>query len=247
MKSYRFLRIGPSLFALALATGTVPFGVMAQPPWAASIKPEVRERPMQIDRGAGALWQSLLKLHTRASMMMIDAHPDDEDGALMAYESRGQGARVALLTLNRGEGGQNLMGPDLFDALGQVRTEELLAADQYYGSQQYFTSAIDFGFSKSRRGTFEKWGHNHILAQVIRVIRMVRPLIVTSVFVGGPTDGHGNHQASGELAQEAFKDAGNPKMFPDQIRDGLMPWTPLKDYARVPTHTNKDSVVASFS
>ena len=123
------------------------------------------------------------------------------------------------------------MSSDLFDALGEVRSEELLDSDQYYGSQQYFTPVIDFGFSKSKEETFEKWGHDRALAQVVRVVRMVRPLVVTSVFVGGPTDGHGHHQASGQLAQEAFNDAGNPKMFPDQIRDGLMPWTPLKDYA----------------
>lgn len=247
MKNRRLLGFIPPMCVLALAAGGFSCRAAAQPPWAVSIKPEVRERPLQIDRGAGALWQSLLKLHTRASMIMIDAHPDDEDGALMAYESRGQGARVALLTLNRGQGGQNLMGPDFFDALGLVRTEELLAADQYYGAQQYFTSAIDFGFSKSKADTLEKWGHNRILAQVVRVIRMVRPLVVTSVFVGGHSDGHGNHQASGELAQEAFRDAGDPKMFPDQIRSGLMPWAPLKDYARVPPHTDKDSATASFS
>lgn len=232
---------------LALTAGTTPTNAAAQPPWAVSIRPEVRERPISIDRGAAGLWQSLLKLDTRASMIMIDAHPDDEDGALMAYESRGQGARVALLTLNRGEGGQNLMGSDLFDALGQVRTEELLAADQHYGSQQYFTSAIDFGFSKSKTDTLKEWGHDRILAQVVRVVRMVRPLVVASVFVGGHTDGHGNHQTSGQLAQEAFRDAGNPKMFPDQIREGLMPWAPLKDYARVPPHTDKNSATASFS
>ncbi len=243
MKSRRFMRFAVPACALALVIGTVARRLLAQAPAPTSIGPEVRERAIGIDRGAAALWQSLLKLHTRASMIMIDAHPDDEDGALMAYASRGQGARVALLTLNRGEGGQNLMSSDLFDALGEVRSEELLDSDQYYGSQQYFTPVIDFGFSKSKEETFDKWGHDRALAQVVRVVRMVRPLVVTSVFVGGPTDGHGHHQASGQLAQEAFRDAGDPKMFPDQIRDGLMPWTPLKDYAGVPRSTNVDSAV----
>ena len=197
MNNRRFNRSVLTTFALVLLIGFFPSQLLAQPPWAVSIRPEIRERPIQIDRGAAALWQSLLKLHTRASMIMIDAHPDDEDGALMAYESRGEGARVALLTLNRGESGQNLMGPDLFDALGEVRSEELLDADQYYGSQQYFTRVIDFGFSKSKKKTLAKWGHKQTLAQVVRVIRMDRPLVVTSVFVGGPTDGHGHHQASG--------------------------------------------------
>jgi len=228
----RFLMVA---CGLALVLGPVARRVIAQPPWAASIEPELRLRPIEMDRGSAALWQSLLKLHTRASLIMIVAHPDDEDGGLLAYESRGQGARVALLTLNRGESGQNLMSSDSFDALGLVRTEELLAADQYYGAEQYFTPVIDYGFSKSKQEAFQKWGRQRTLAQIVRVVRMVRPLVLTSVFVGAPSDGHGHHQASGELAQEAFQDAGNPHMFPEQIREGLRPWTPLKDYARVPT------------
>ncbi|HVB99168.1 MAG TPA: PIG-L family deacetylase [Candidatus Dormibacteraeota bacterium] len=247
MKFKRIAGLAAVAGALALGMGLVARRVVAQPPWAVSIRPETRLRPIAIDRGAAALWQSLLKLHTRASMLMIDAHPDDEDGGLLAYESRGQGARVALLTLNRGESGQNLMGSDLFDALGLVRTEELLDADQYYGSQQYFTPVIDFGFSKSKEETLQKWGHRRTLAQVVRVIRMVRPLVLTSVFVGGPSDGHGHHQASGEMAQEAFSDAGNPHMFPEQIRQGLRPWTPLKDYARVPTFAIRDGHIRDYA
>jgi LmbE family N-acetylglucosaminyl deacetylase len=238
----RFAGVAGAL-ALALVLGSVARRVTAQPPSAASIQAEDRARPIEIDRGAAALWQSLLKLHTRASMIMIVAHPDDEDGSLLAYESRGQGARVALLTLNRGEGGQNLMSSDYFDALGLVRSEELLDADQYYGAQQYFTRVIDFGFSKSKEETLDKWGHQRVLGDVVRVVRMVRPLVLTSVFVGGPTDGHGHHQTSGEMTQEAFNDAGNPNMFPDQIRDGLQPWTPLKDYARVPGRARIDNPV----
>ncbi|MGB7264411.1 MAG: PIG-L family deacetylase [Terracidiphilus sp.] len=217
-----------------------------QTPQQAAVGARAFSRPLEADRGASALWQSLLKLHTRASMIMITAHPDDEDGGMLAYESRGQGARATLLTLDRGEGGQDLMSPDLFDALGLVRSEELLEATGYYGAQLYFTPVIDFGFSKSKEETFQKWGHESSLAQVVRIIRMVRPLVVTSVFVGGPTDGHGQHQASGQEAQEAFNDAGNPKMFPDQIRDGLLPWTPLKDYARVPGQARVDTAVGRF-
>jgi len=220
--------------------------VNAQSPAQVDAGPRISYRPLEADRGASALWQSLQKLHTRASMIMIDAHPDDEDGGLIAYESRGEGARATLLTLDRGEGGQNLMSPDLFDALGLVRSEELLDATQYYGSQLYFTPVIDYGFSKSKEEAFEKWGHERSLAQVVRIIRMVRPLVVTSVFVGGPTDGHGQHQASGEEAQEAFNDAGNPNMFPEQIREGLLPWTPLKDYARVPGQARLDTAVGRF-
>jgi LmbE family N-acetylglucosaminyl deacetylase len=187
-----------------------------------------------VNRGAAAVWQSLRKLHTRASLLMVTAHPDDEDGGMLTYESRGEGAQVTLLTLNRGEGGANVMSSDYFDALGLVRTEELLAADRYYGVDQYWTRVIDYGFSKTKEECLEKWGHDRVLYDVVRVVRMTRPLVITSVFVGGPTDGHGNHQVAGQMAQEAFKAAGDPNMFPDQIKAGLRPWSAMKEYARVP-------------
>ena len=186
------------------------------------------------NRGSAALWQSLQKLHTRASMLMVTAHPDDEDGGMLAYESRGRGTRVALLTLNRGEGGANVMSPDYFDALGLVRTMELLQADRYYGVDQYWTRVIDYGFSKTKAESIGKWTHDRVLADVVRVVRQVRPLVITSVFVGAPSDGHGNHQTAGAMAQEAFRAAGDPKMFPEQIAAGLRPWSPVKDYGRVP-------------
>ena len=196
--------------------------------------------PLEIDRGAAGLWQTLLKLHTRASLLMVVAHPDDEDGGMLAYESRGQGARVALMTLNRGEGGQNVMSDDLWDMLGLVRTEELLAADRYYGVQQFWGSEVDFGFSKSREEALAQWGHDRVLADLVRVVRMTRPLVVTSVFVGGPSDGHGHHAVSGQMAQEVFDAAGDPNVFPEQIRAGLRPWSPLKMYARVPAFAVSD-------
>jgi LmbE family N-acetylglucosaminyl deacetylase len=187
------------------------------------------------DRGAAATWQLLKKLHTRASLLMITAHPDDEDGGTLAFESRGLGARTELLTLNRGEGGANVMSADLWDALGLVRTEELLQAGRYYGlNGQYFTNVADYGFSKSLEEAVEKWGHDRVLEQAVRVVRETRPLIVCSVFVGGPTDGHGNHAMAGLMAQEVFNAAGDPKMFPEQIKEGLQPWSPLKVYARTP-------------
>jgi LmbE family N-acetylglucosaminyl deacetylase len=191
-------------------------------------------RPLEIDRGAAGLWQTLLKLHTRASLLMLVAHPDDEDGGMLTYESRGQGARAILLTLNRGEGGQNVMSDDFWDALGLVRTEELLAAGRYYDVQQFWSTVADFGFSKTREEALELWGHDRLLEDAVRVVRMTRPLVITSVFVGGPTDGHGHHAAAGQIAQEVFAAAGDPKMFPEQIRAGLRPWSPVKMYARVP-------------
>jgi LmbE family N-acetylglucosaminyl deacetylase len=212
----------------------VASALMAQTPRQVSLKPSVDASPLPIDRGAAALWQTLAKLDTRASLLMLTAHPDDEDSGMLAFVSRGQGARVILLTLNRGEGGQNVMSSDYWDALGVLRTQELLAADRYYGAQQYFTRAVDFGFSKTKEESLAKWGHERLLYDVVRVVRMTRPLVITSVWVGGPSDGHGQHEVAGELAQEVFKAAGDPHVFPDQIRAGLRPWKPLRMYARVP-------------
>jgi LmbE family N-acetylglucosaminyl deacetylase len=208
--------------------------VWAQLPYATSVEPAQVAHEIPANRGSAALWQSLKKLRTRASLIMVTAHPDDEDGGMLAYESRGQGTRVALLTLNRGEGGANVMSPDFFDALGLVRTMELLSAGRYYGVDQYWTRVIDYGFSKTKAESISKWTHDRVLYDVVRVVRMVRPLVITSVFVGGPSDGHGNHQTAGAMAQEVFKAAADPSIFPDQIKAGLRPWTPLKDYARQP-------------
>src|SRR5947207_4662500 len=223
--------IARRIWPLALAAAAAVF---AQPPYFSSIQPAMEEREIPINQGSAALWQSLKKLHTRASLIMVTAHPDDEDGGMLTYESRGRGARVALLTLNRGEGGANAMSPDYFDALGLVRTMELLHAGQYYGVDQYWTRVVDYGFSKTKAESISRWTHDRVLADVVRVVRMVRPLVVTSVFVGGPSDGHGNHQTAGAMAQEVFGAAGDPKRFPEQIQSGLRPWSPLKDYARAP-------------
>ncbi len=198
----------------------------------ATINPD--SMPVDLNRGAAGLSRRLAALRTRASLLMIVAHPDDEDGGLLAYEARGQGTRAALMTLNRGEGGQNAMSMDLYDALGLVRTEELLTSDRYYGVEQYWGTVIDYGFSKTREEALEKWGYERVLSDVVRVVRMTRPLVITSVFIGAATDGHGNHQVSGQMAQEVYLAAADPKRFPEQLQEGLRPWKPLKVYARVP-------------
>ncbi len=190
--------------------------------------------PLPEDRGAAALEQSLKRLSTTASVMMIVAHPDDEDGALLTYLSRGLGARVTLLTLTRGEGGQNVMSADLDDALGLLRTNELLKADEYYGVKQLWGTEADFGFSKTQEEAFAKWGHERVLYDAVLAVRRERPQVIVSTFVGGVSDGHGHHQVSGEIAQEVFKAAGDPKVFPDQLKDGLQPWQPLAVYSMVP-------------
>ena len=198
--------------------------------------PEARENalPLPIDRGAAALEQCLKRLGTWASIMAIVAHPDDEDGAMLTYESRGQGVRSSLLTLTRGEGGQNAISADVYDALGLIRTNELLKAGQYYGVKQYWGTEADFGFSKTQEESFARWGHERVLYDAVLAIRRERPLVLTATFVGGVTDGHGQHQVSGEIAQEAFVAAGDPAVFPDQVAAGLRPWTPLKVYALTP-------------
>src|SRR6201996_9341701 len=184
-------------------------------------------RELAVDQGSRGLEQMLRRLNTRASLMLIVAHPDDEDGGMLTFYSRGMGARVASLTLTRGEGGQNAMTGDFEDALGLLRTQELLAAGRYMGVDQMFGTEVDFGFSKTKEESFSKWTHQRVLYDAVRAVRMYRPMVVTSVFVGGPTDGHGHHQVAGEMAQEVFDAAGDPKMFPEM---GLEPWSPMKVY-----------------
>src|SRR6185437_6306737 len=159
--------------AAVLALGIAAAG-QAAAPRAVAIAPVVAGRQLDLDRGAAAVWQSLKKLDTRASLLLVVAHPDDEDGGMLTYESRGVGARVALLTLNRGEGGENLMSNDFYDALGLVRTQELLASDRYYGVEQYFTRAVDFGFSKTEKETLELWGHERVRGRAERRARQPR-------------------------------------------------------------------------
>src|SRR2546430_11669127 len=164
------------LLPCALVAFVLASCVWAQLPYATSIQPAQVAHEIPANRGSAALWQSLKKLHTRASLIMVTAHPDDEDGGMLAYESRGVGARVALLTLNRGEGGANVMSNDYFDALGLGRTMELLSAGRYYGVDQYWTRVIDYGFSKTKEGSISHWTHDRVPADVVRVIRTVRPL-----------------------------------------------------------------------
>jgi LmbE family N-acetylglucosaminyl deacetylase len=188
-------------------------------------------RPPAFNSNAAAAYESLLRLRTTATVLHITAHPDDEDGALLTWLARAQGVRTGLLTLTRGEGGANLIGPEQFDALGVLRTDELLAADRYYGVDQFFTRATDFGFSKRLDETFEHWGKENVLRDSVRVVRLYRPDVIISRFSGGVRDGHGNHQAAGVLSTEVFKAAADPQLFPDQFREGLRPWK-VQKFAR---------------
>jgi LmbE family N-acetylglucosaminyl deacetylase len=187
--------------------------------------------PLPQDTGAAGLQQTLRRLQTTARLLQVDAHPDDEDGGMLTLESRGKGATVTLMTLNRGEGGQNKTGSNLFDELGVLRTLEVLAADRYYGVAQRFSRVADFGYSKSPEETFQKWqGHDVALADIVRVIRQFRPDVLVARFSGTERDGHGHHQASSILTQEAFRAAADPNRFPEQIKQGLQPWQAKKLY-----------------
>src|SRR4030095_8109395 len=167
------------------------------------------------------------------SVLHTGAHPDDEDSAFIAKAARGDHARVAYLSLNRGEGGQNIIGPELFDALGVIRTEELLQARRLDGAAQFFGHTFDYGFSKSRIEAAMKWGERDTLGDFVRVIRMFRPLVVYSRWSGTASDGHGHHQEAGYLTPLAYKAAADPNEFPEQLREGLRPWQAKKLYRGV--------------
>ncbi len=187
--------------------------------------------PLPQDTGTPGLKQMLLRLHTTARMLQADAHPDDEDGGMLTLESRGKGVTITLFTLNRGEGGQNKVGSNLFDVLGVLRSLEVTAADRYYGVEERFSRVADFGYSKNPEETFQKWhGHDIPLGDMVRVIRTFRPDVLVARFSGTSRDGHGHHEASGILTQEAFHAAADPTRFPEQIKEGLLPWQTKKLY-----------------
>jgi LmbE family N-acetylglucosaminyl deacetylase len=185
------------------------------------------------NRGAAAAYGALLRLRSTATVLHTTAHPDDEDGALLTWLSRQQGVRTGLLTLNRGEGGANLIGPELYDALGILRTEELLAAGRYYGVDQMFTRVADFGFSKRLDETLAHWGREVVLGDVVHAIRLYHPDILVSRYHGTPRDGHGHHQTAGLVSLEAFKAAADPHRFPEHLQEGLRPWQVKKLYLSV--------------
>ena len=165
-------------------------------------------------------------------VLLIAAHPDDEDTSLLTALARGWGADVAYLALTRGEGGQNLIGPELGEGLGIVRTGELLSARELDGGRQFFTRAYDFGYSKSAEETLRHWPRDSLLADVVWVIRRFRPQVIVSMFGGTQQDGHGQHQAAGLIAKEAYEAAGDPRRFPEQLESGVTAWAPVKLYRR---------------
>jgi len=167
--------------------------------------------------------QELRSFATMGSVLYVAAHPDDEHTQVITYLARGRGYRTAYLSLTRGDGGQNLLGPQLGEALGVARTQELLAARRLDGGRQYFTRAKDFGYSKSAEETLSVWDRPAVLGDIVRVIREFRPDVIITRFSPKPVVTHGHHTASAVLAVEAFTLAADPAAFPEQLRT-LKPW-----------------------
>ena len=173
--------------------------------------------------------QGLQKLDVLGSVMYIAAHPDDENTRLLAYLAGERHLETSYLSLTRGDGGQNLIGPELREQLGVIRTQELLAARRIDGAQQFFTRANDFGFSKTAQEALSVWNHEQVLADVVWIIRQQRPDVLLTRFPPDPRAGHGHHQASAIVAAEAFDAAGDPKRFPEQLKY-VQVWQPKRLY-----------------
>lgn len=167
---------------------------------------------------AAELEIALHKLNVLGSVLYVAAHPDDENTAVLAYFSKGRKYRTAYLSLTRGEGGQNLIGPEQGAEIGIIRTQELMAARRIDGAEQFFTRAIDFGYSKTAEETFDFWGKEKILADIVWVIRKFRPDVIITRFTAENSGGHGHHTASGLLIKEAFTAAADPNKYPEQLK-----------------------------
>jgi LmbE family N-acetylglucosaminyl deacetylase len=205
--------VSAAAVAAALVVSAIPARMQAQ---------------VTTERGAAALGSALAGIGTTGRVLTVAAHPDDEDTQVIAWLARGRHVETAYLSLTRGDGGQNLIGNELGEALGAIRTQELLSARRFDGGRQYFTRAYDFGFSKNAEETYEHWPKDSILGDVVRVVRAFRPHVIVAFFSGTPRDGHGHHQVSGLLAREAYELAGDTVRFP--VQEFGLPWTPGKFY-----------------
>ena len=180
---------------------------------------------------AAEAWHWIQKLQTTGSVLHVTAHPDDENGALLALLSRGHGVRTALLSLTRGEAGANAIGPELFDGLGLIRAAELEVAGNWYGLDRiYYTPLVDYGYSKNLDEAVRSWDEAAGAADVVEVIRRERPMVVLARFTGDPRDGHGQHQFAGRMAARGFDGAPDMGAFP--AREGRRPHLPLAFFQR---------------
>ncbi|HEY9228473.1 MAG TPA: PIG-L family deacetylase, partial [Gemmatimonadaceae bacterium] len=187
------------------------------------LAPAARGQQASIGGAAAALDEDVAGLGTTARVLMIGAHPDDEDTQLIAWLAKGRHVETAYLSLTRGDGGQNLIGNELGSVLGMIRTEELLAARRIDGGRQYFTRAYDFGFSKTLDETLQRWPRDSILKDMVAIVREFRPHVIISVWSGTPADGHGHHQYAGVVSRDVFEAAGDTVRFPPSRVGGLLP------------------------
>ncbi len=215
-------RLLPALLAALLLPGGALSASQTAAPRASPLEPAASGGLEAVDR-------ALAKLSIHARLLVIGAHPDDEDNALLAYVSRGLGAEAAYLSLSRGEGGQNLIGPELGEPLGLIRTGELMAARAIEGTRQYFARAYDFGYTRSLDETFERWPREVLLEDAIRAARRFKPQVVVAIFPADARAGHGQHQASAVIAGEVFERTGDPSLFSEL---GLPAWAPAAFYRR---------------
>ena len=190
---------------------------------------QMRVIPIDEEQGHVALGLALRHLGNVGIFMHTTAHPDDENNGLLVMMNRGMGYRTALATATRGNGGQNEIGPEIFEALGLLRTGELAALHRFDGAEQYFTRAVDFGYSFSIEETFQKWGRDEITADYVRLIRMIRPDVIITLPPTGNAGGQ-HHMASAVITRDAYTIAGDPTKYPEQIKDGLRAWQPRKLY-----------------
>src|SRR4051794_11376661 len=204
-----------ALFLLLILALPAAWAQLAPPP----LEPASTGGLAEVDR-------ALARLSANKRLLVIGAHPDDEDTSLIALVSRGIGGDAAYLSLSRGEGGQNLIGPELGVGLGLIRSRELLAARAVDGGRQYFTRAYDFGYTRSLDETLKLWPKDLLVEDAVRVIRRFKPQVVVSVFPGVPHPNHGQHQAAGVTAYAAFPLAGDPQALPQLAAEGLAPGTP---------------------
>ncbi len=191
---------------------------------AAAVPGEISPFEPATTGGLRALDRALARLETHKRLLMIAAHPDDEDTALLTWVARGLGGEAAYLSLSRGDGGQNLIGPELGVGLGLLRSRELESARRIDGARQFFTRAYDFGYTRSLDETLERWPREVLLEDAVRVVRRFKPQVLAAVFPALAAAGHGQHQASGLVAQEVFALAADPAAFPQLDAEGLPPW-----------------------
>ncbi len=180
---------------------------------------------MTPDSGHVALGLAVRRLSVSGTFMQAPAHPDDEHNALFALFTRGMGLRSVDVQTNRGDGGQNEIGPELFQDIAVLRTSELLSAHRIDGAEQYFTRAIDYGYSFDPQEVINKWGRTEIVGDFVRLMRTLRPDVVLTMNIQGG-GGDRAHEATTILVREAYFAAGDPTKYPDQIKQGLRPWQP---------------------